>query len=177
MTEIEVIHEDPTPSTMLQEMRNMMSSMKKMCANVQQVLPAKYIEPEVINSHQPSSTSEQFDESSPTVNCTAFNFLSGNISCCPAEYAKSHYEIVSRPFTEVASCFNRFFSTIGSTLPSSFIRQPLPLNNTYSDHDSLFSFNDITVDFTMKQLSQLNTRNQMALMVLMGDCCKMQLQL
>lgn len=59
---------------------------------------------------------------------------------------------------EVASCFNRFFSTIGSTLASSFIGQPLPQNNPYSDHDSIFSFNDITVDFTMKQLSQLNTK-------------------
>ncbi len=60
--------------------------------------------------------------------------------------------------SDVASCFNRFFSTIGSTLTSSFISQPLPLNNAYSDHDSIFYFNDITMDFTMKQLSQLNTK-------------------
>ncbi len=88
MTEIEVIQEDPTPSTMLQEMRNMMSSMKEMCANVQ-VLPAKSIEPEVNDSNQHSSTSDQFGESLSAVNCPAFNFLSGNVSC----------EIVSSPFT------------------------------------------------------------------------------
>ncbi len=67
MTDIEVIRKDPTPSSMLQEMRNMMSSMKEMCANVQ-LLPAKSIEPEVINSNQPSSSSDQFGVSLPTVN-------------------------------------------------------------------------------------------------------------
>ncbi len=75
-----------------------MSSMKEMCSNVQ-VLPEKSIEPEVKNSNQPSSTSNQFGESLPTVNCPAFNFLSGNVSCDPTEYAKTQYEIVSSPFT------------------------------------------------------------------------------
>ncbi len=98
MTEIEVSQEDPTPSTMLQEMRNMMSSMKEMCANVQ-VLPEKSIEPEEKNSNQHSGTSDQFGESLPTVNCPAFNFLSGNVSCGPAECAKTQHEIVSSPFT------------------------------------------------------------------------------
>ncbi len=34
----------------------------------------------------------------------------------------------------------------------------LPIMIQYSDHDSVSFFNDITVDFTMKQLSQLNTK-------------------
>ncbi len=69
---------------------------------------------------------------------------------------------------EVASCFNRFFSTIGRTLASSFFSQPLPLDNPFSYHDSIFSFNDITVDITMKQLNQLNTKKSNGLDVVNG---------
>ncbi len=69
-----------------------------MCANVQ-VLPEKSIEPDIKNSNQTIGTSHQFGESLPTVNCPAFNFLSGNVSCGTAEYAKTQYEIVSSCFT------------------------------------------------------------------------------
>ena len=41
--------------------------------------------------------------------------------------------------TEVADCFNRFFSTIGSKLAASFSEQPLP-QNPYGEHQHQFKF-------------------------------------
>ncbi len=58
----------------------------------------------------------------------------------------------------VASCFNKFFSTIGNKLSQCFSNQTLPSNNPYNNISSIFNFKPISHDFTSKQLLSLNTK-------------------
>ncbi len=59
--------------------------------------------------------------------------------------------------TEVADCFNHFFSTIGSKLAASFSEQPLP-QNPYGEHQHQFKFTHISYENTLKMLSSLDTK-------------------
>ncbi len=52
----------------------------------------------------------------------------------------------------VASCFIKFFSTIGNKLSQCFSIQALPSNNPYNNISPTFNFKPITHDCTSKQL-------------------------
>jgi hypothetical protein len=57
---------------------------------------------------------------------------------------------------KIAECFNNFFSTVGSKLSACFRDQALPAN-PYPEPTESFTFDDITIDYTLRQLKLLDT--------------------
>ncbi len=56
----------------------------------------------------------------------------------------------------IANCYNNFFSKIGSKLAAAF-PSGLQIVNPYPYVNTTFSFHEIPVDFTLKQLHLLNS--------------------
>jgi hypothetical protein len=58
--------------------------------------------------------------------------------------------------SEVANCFNRFFTSIGSNLASKF-PSGLQISNPYPNFNQTFNFKPINVDYTLKELQTLKS--------------------
>ncbi len=59
----------------------------------------------------------------------------------------------------IAYCFNRFFSTVGAKLAEQFKNVTVNLtDNTQISAHHLFKFTDMSVDFVVKELNDLDSR-------------------